>query len=201
MGTAFAGIVRAPMTSVVMIFEITRDYAVIVPLMISNLVSFFISSRLQRQPIYEVLARQDGIHLPSAETRQQQGQRQVIHAMRAATEILAAQMTVGEALEKTQSSEFRSWPVTVERGVVGIVSRSILQHALAEGAATKRLTELVDSGNFPHVHSDHSLHFALDRMGAAQLDVLPVVGRADVHKLEGIVTLHDVLDTYGVGGT
>jgi chloride channel protein, CIC family len=199
MGTAFAGIVRAPMTSVVMIFETTRDYAVIVPLMISNLVSFFISSRFQRAPIYEVLARQDGIHLPSAETRQQQGQRQVIHAMRSATELLTAQMTVGEALEKTQSSEFRSWPVTDERGVVGIVSRSSLQHALAEGAATKRLTELADSPNFPHVHLDHSLHFALDRMGAAQLDVLPVVSRADVHKLEGIVTLHDVLDAYGVG--
>src|SRR5256884_5332855 len=53
MGTAFAGIVRAPMTSVLMIFEITRDYAVIVPLMISNLVSFFISSKLQPKAIYE----------------------------------------------------------------------------------------------------------------------------------------------------
>ena len=199
MGTAFAGIVRAPMTSVVMIFEITRDYAVIVPLMISNLVSFFISSRLQRQPIYEVLARQDGIHLPSAETRQQQGQRQVIRAMRTATEILAAQMTVGEALEKTQSSQFRSWPVIDERGVVGVVSRSSLQQAYAEGAAARRLTELVDSLDFPHVHGDQSLHFALDRMGAAQVDVLPVVSRADVHKLEGIVTLQDVLDSYGVG--
>jgi len=198
MGTAFAGIVRAPMTSVVMIFEITRDYAVIVPLMISNLVSFFISSRLQRQPIYEVLARQDGIHLPSAETRQH-GQRRVIHAMRAATQLLAAQMTVGEALEKTQSSEFRSWPVTDERGVVGMVSRTSLQHALAEGHATKRLAEFVDSRDFPHVHSDHSLHFALDRMGASRLDVLPVVSRADVHKLEGIITLRDVLNTYGVG--
>jgi CIC family chloride channel protein len=199
MGTAFAGIVRAPMTSVVMIFEITRDYAVIVPLMISNLVSFFISSRLQRQPIYEVLAHQDGIHLPSAETRQQQGQRRVIHAMRTATEILAAQMTVGEALEKTQSSQFRSWPVVDERGVVGIVSQSSLQHALAEGAATRRLTELVDSPDFPHVHVDQSLHFALERLGAAQLDALPVVSRADVHKLEGIITLHDILDSYGVG--
>src|SRR6266513_2733387 len=123
MGTAFAGIVRAPMTSVVMIFEITRDYAVIVPLMISNLVSFFISSRLQRRPIYDVLAHQDGIHLPSAETRQQQGQRRVIQAMRTATEILAAQITVGEALEKTQFSQFRSWPVVDERGVMGIVGR------------------------------------------------------------------------------
>jgi CIC family chloride channel protein len=200
MGTAFAGIVRAPMTSVVMIFEITRDYAVIVPLMISNLVSFFISSRLQRQPIYEVLAHQDGIHLPTAETRQQQGQRQVIRAMHMATETLAAQMTVGEALERTQASQFRSWPIMDERGIVGIVSRSSLQHALAEGAATRQLTELVDSPDFPHVHVDHSLHFALERMGAAQLDALPVVSRADVHKLEGIVTLQDVLNSYGVGG-
>ena len=46
MGALFAGVVRAPMTSVVMIFETTRDYAVIVPLMIANLVSFFLSSRL-----------------------------------------------------------------------------------------------------------------------------------------------------------
>jgi chloride channel protein, CIC family len=199
MGTAFAGIVRAPMTSVVMIFEITRDYAVIVPLMISNLVSFFISSRLQRHPIYDVLARQDGIHLPSAETRHQQGQLQVIQAMRTATEILTAQMTVTEALEKTESSQFRSWPVSDERGVVGMVSRSNLQHALAEGATTRPLSGLVDSRDFPHVHLDHSLHFALERMGAAQLDTLPVVSRADVHKLEGIVTLQDVLDSYGVG--
>jgi CIC family chloride channel protein len=199
MGTAFAGIVRAPMTSVVMIFEITRDYAVIVPLMISNLVSFFISSRLQRQPIYEVLAHQEGIHLPSAETRHQQGQRQVIHAMRAPTEILAAQMNVGEALEKTQSSQFHSWPVIDDRSVVGILSRSSLQHAVAESAATRQLMELVDSADFPHVHVDQSLHFALERMGAAQLDTLPVVSRADVHKLEGIVTLQDVLNSYGVG--
>ena len=42
MGTAFAGIVRAPMTSVLMIFEMTQDYSVIVPLMISSLISFFV---------------------------------------------------------------------------------------------------------------------------------------------------------------
>src|SRR6266404_4533984 len=104
MGTAFAGIVRAPMTSVVMIFETTRDYAVIVPLMISNLVSFFISSRLQPQPIYEVLAYQDGIHLPTAESRISSGQRRVFQALRPATEILTADMTIQDALEKARDS-------------------------------------------------------------------------------------------------
>src|SRR6266403_2215654 len=152
MGTAFAGIVRAPMTSVVMIFEVTRDYAVIVPLMISNLVSFFVSSRLQRRPIYEELARQDGIHLPSAETRQQGTQRQVVLAMRPAAEVFDARMTAGEALEKALRSKLHAWPVSDERGVVGVVSLNKLQQILAGGGAHKPLSELMDSGNFPHLH-------------------------------------------------
>jgi chloride channel protein, CIC family len=60
MGAVFAGIMRAPMTSVLMIFEMTQEYAGIVPLMISNLVSLFLASRLQRKPIYEELASQAG---------------------------------------------------------------------------------------------------------------------------------------------
>lgn len=199
MGTAFAGIVRAPMTSVVMIFEITRDYAVIVPLMISNLISLFISSRFQRQPIYEVLAHQDGIHLPTAETRQQEGQRQAVQAMRDATEVLNAEMTVMQALEETKSSEFHSWPLCDDRGVIGVISLQSLKQSNNDGFANKRLHELVDPHDFPHVHEDHSLSMALDRMGASHLDVLPVVSRANLHKLEGIVTLPDVLANYGVG--
>jgi CIC family chloride channel protein len=199
MGTAFAGVIRAPMTSVVMIFEITRDYAVIVPLMISSLVSFFISSRFQKQPIYEVLAHQDGIHLPTGETRQQEGERRVVRAMRDATEILNAELTVQEALEKVKSSEFHAWPVSDERGVIGLISLKILRRANSEGSADKRLREFMDATEFPHVHADHSLNLALDRMGAGQLDLLPVVNRANIHQLEGVVTLQDVLALYGIG--
>lgn len=199
MGTAFAGIIRAPMTSVVMIFETTRDYAVIVPLMISNLLSFFISARFQKQPIYEVLAGQDGIHLPTAEARHQEGQRSVVQAMRDAREILNAGLTVQEAVNKVRASEFRAWPVCDVRGVIGVISLQNLRQAVTEGPASKPLTEFVQASNFPHVHEDHSLHLALDRMGASRLDLLPVVSRANMHHLEGVVTLDDVLAIYGVG--
>src|SRR6266705_3569677 len=134
MGAVFAGIVRAPMTSVLMIFEMTQDYAVIVPLMISNLVSLFISSRLQRQPIYEALAVQDGIHLPTAESRQRHGRRQVIRVMHTATELLPAEITVQEALARAHSSQFRTWLVADRRGVVGVINLSRLERELAEGA-------------------------------------------------------------------
>jgi len=198
MGTAFAGIVRAPMTSVLMIFEITRDYAVIVPLMISNLVSFFISAKLQPKPIYDELAHQDGLHLPRAETRQQETQRRVSDAMREATEVLSADATVQQALEKTRSSKLRVWPVCDGSGVVGVVSLERLRQAAGEGLAGKPLGELVGAGDFPHVHIDHSLDLALHRMGASQLDLLPVVSRANVHELRGVVTLEDILAQYGV---
>lgn len=198
MGTAFAGIVRAPMTSVVMIFETTRDYAVIVPLMISNLVSFFISAKLQRKPIYEELATQDGIHLPTAETRQLDAQRVVNQAMREATDTLNAEWMVREALERAERSQFRAWPVCDSRGVIGVVSLQSLRQAANEGSSDKRLMEFVDPDDFPHVHVDHPLYAALERMGASQLDLLPVVGRANVHQLRGVVTIEDVLAQYGV---
>src|SRR6202142_1328837 len=92
MGAVFAGIVRAPMTSVLMIFEMTQDYAVIVPLMIANLVSLFIASRLQHEPIYDALAVQDGIHLPTADSRQRYGRRQVARVMQTASQLLPAEI-------------------------------------------------------------------------------------------------------------
>jgi chloride channel protein, CIC family len=198
MGTAFAGIVRAPMTSVVMIFEITRDYAVIVPLMISNLVSFFISSKLQRKPIYEELAQQDGIHLPTAGTRQPGGQYRVAQAMRPATEVLRAEMTVQEAMAQARKSQAAAWVVSDERGVRGVLSRKALEETAHEGGADKRLEELLTSVEFVHVHQDHPLIVALERLGASKVEILPVVSRADVRELIGIVTRQDVLALYGV---
>ncbi|MGP0096211.1 MAG: chloride channel protein [Terriglobales bacterium] len=201
MGAVFAGVVRTPMTSVLMIFEMTQDYAVIVPLMIANLVSLFVASRLQREPIYEGLAIQDGIHLPSAEGRSRHGRRQVVKVMHGAGESLPAEMTVNEALGRVRSSALRTWLVTDKRGVIGVINLSKLEQAAAENAenADKQVGDLVDPIIFPHVHPDQALDLALERMGANQLEILPVVNRGDVHKLEGVVTLRDVLDAYGVG--
>ena len=201
MGTAFAGIVRAPMTSVVMIFETTRDYAVIVPLMISNLVSFFISAKLQPAPIYEVLAEQDGIHLPKDDSRTAEGQRRVMQAMRPAVEVLTSEMTVRAAVELVKDSAIHAWPVRDTPGVVGVVGRSMLEKVLNEGGGDGTLEQFTNEREFPHLHSDQALSVALDRLGTTHLDALPVVSRADVHKLEGMVTLQDVLNLYGFGGT
>ena len=207
MGTAFAGIVRTPMTSVIMIFEMTRDYSIIVPLMISNLIAFFISWKFQRDPIYEALAHQDGVHLPQARTRSEAAGMRVVEAMRPAPEPLSADMDVSLAAQRLRGEVLESWPVADESGLLGMIRRVEVEAAVAWSEGTARLRDLLDgtltsgglpSSEFPHVHLDHSLSLALERMGAAHVDVLPVVNRANLRELLGIVTLNDVLRVYGV---
>jgi CIC family chloride channel protein len=198
MGALFAGIVRAPMTSVLMIFEMTRDYAVIVPLMIANLTSFFISSRFQKQPIYEALAHQDDIHLPSYSTREEPNQRTVLQIMRKTPEILPAEMRVKDVIEQTRASKLRIWPVAEKDYFLGMLTRETLECAFDDGRKEQPLKDLVETLQVPHLHTDHPLHLALERMSTYHLDLLPVVHRADIHRLEGVVTLSDVLNAYGV---
>jgi CIC family chloride channel protein len=64
MGAVFAGIVRAPMTSILIVFEMTGGYGLVLPLMIANMTAFALARYWRNEQIYEALLAQDGIHLP-----------------------------------------------------------------------------------------------------------------------------------------
>ena len=209
MGAAFAGIVRVPLASVIMIFEMTRDYSIIVPLMISNLISFYISYRLQEEPIYEALQHQDGLHLPSG-LKYRQGMLMVRHAMAPASRRLSKQDRLNDALS-CFSEDHNACPVIDGAELLGMVSRSDIEAAIDHGGGDRTLADLFpDHGpgsespdslradHFPHVHADHPLDVALRRMARSKLNVLPVVSRSNVRELRGLVSLHDVLRAYGV---
>jgi CIC family chloride channel protein len=207
MGAAFAGIIRTPFTSVIMIFEITRDYTIIVPLMISNMVAYFISSRLQPVPIYEAIAKQDGVHWPSSESRSRQ--LNVASVMRASAKPFFIEQTVGSALVMLQDESRTAWPVADMHGLCGLVRRGELEAAAAQSSSETKLASIVKpladddpaAEDLPHVHPDHGFHLALERMGAAQVDAIPVVSRADVRQILGVVVLDDILQAYGVSRT
>lgn len=63
MGAVFAGIVRAPMTSVLIVFEMTGSYGLVLPLMIANMSAFALARYWRKVPVYEALLAQDGIYL------------------------------------------------------------------------------------------------------------------------------------------
>jgi chloride channel protein, CIC family len=207
MGALFAGIVRVPLTSVIMIFEMTRDYSIIVPLMIANLISFYISYRLQKEPIYEALQHQDGLHLPSG-LRYRQGLLIVRDAAVAAQHMLTRTDRVEDAL-KVLDADRNAWPVMDGGRLAGMIAFGQVEKEIAEGRGDRVLGELLPvdvpnplltSESFPHLHMDHPLDIALRRMAHSKLNVLPVVGRADIRDLKGVVSLQDILQAYGVAG-
>ncbi len=63
MGAVFAGVVRAPMTSMLIIFEMTGGYGLVLPLMIANMTAFALARHWRHTPVYEALLEQDGIFL------------------------------------------------------------------------------------------------------------------------------------------
>jgi CIC family chloride channel protein len=198
MGAAFAGIVRTPLTSVIMIFEMTRDYSIIVPLMISNLISFFISQQLQREPIYEALALQEGVYLPTGESREELAGIRVSQVMHTDAEPLPPDVDVAAAKSRFEREKSNSWPVGSRDFVLAVVSKQQIETA---EPAPKLVRELLKgNGEYPYVHQDHPLSYALERMGHAGVDVIPVVSRANIRQMYGIVTLADVLRTYNVPG-
>ena len=206
MGTAFAGIIRTPLTSVLMIFEVTRNYTIIVPVMISNLIAFYISQRFQREPIYEALARQDGLHLPSGAFRQVATQLRVSAAAQIGPAPLNVDLSLDAAMPQIMSGPFESWPVADDRGLAGMIRTADVATAIAAGRGSTSIRELLDQVNAApseegavlHVHGDQPLGLALTRMGTTRHTVLPVVSRADVRMLLGVITLSDVLKAYGV---
>jgi CIC family chloride channel protein len=64
MGAVFAGIVRAPMTSILIVFEMTGGYGLVLPLMIANMIAFALARHWRPTPVYEALLEQDGVQLP-----------------------------------------------------------------------------------------------------------------------------------------
>lgn len=208
MGTAFAGIVRVPLTSVIMVFEITRDYSIIVPLMIANLISYFISSRLQEEPIYEALQHQDGIRLPSG-ARAHEYLLMIGNASRPAAQILSASERVSQAVASIDREPGASPVVDEGGGLRGVVTIEELEKAIQEGKSEAVLRDLVPAPGsdqnftdqpYPHVYPDDPLEVAVSMLADGKIRLLPVVSRSNVREIKGTITLRDALAAYSLYG-
>src|SRR5262249_2333985 len=175
MGAVFAGIVRAPVTSIVIIFEMTRNYSIILPLMVANIISYVLAARLSPTPIYDALLLQDGVHLPQAERRSLR-HIPVSAAMTRQGVTVRGDMTVAEAFQHIQSlpDNHHAYPVVDNTSrLAGLVTSNDLKRALAAGKGDQIL-ELAASRNLAHVHPDHTLDTAVIKLGRHGISQLPV---------------------------
>ena len=192
MGTLFAGIIRAPMTSVFMIFEITQDYQILVPLMVANMLSFVISRHYQPVPVYHALLHQDGVHLPSPATRTPTAARTARHVMQTGVSLLSPDMSVEQAWQWAVEHDAPAYLVGTNERLVGTISREQLDALNASGRSGDPISSVI-ADSFVHVHADHPIDVVLDRLSESD-GVLPVVSRSEATRLEGVITRESLLN-------
>ena len=195
MGTLFAGFLRVPMTSVFMVLEVSGNYSIIVPVMVSNTIAYLISWRYQRKAFFDLVARQEGVDLPSMEEQREQVTLRVEDAMRPAAEpVLKSDEIIAEALKRVDGSVADHFLVSLPQGEWSVVTKEALERQVREGKGDLPVKSLVGGARLPRLHPDQPLFVALRQVGDVPL--LPVVHRADFRKLQGVVFLADVLAAY-----
>lgn len=197
MGTLFAGIIRAPMTSVFMIFEITQDYQILVPLMVANLLSFVISRRYQATPLYHALLEQDGIHIPSATLRPSASGLTARDIMSSGPAFVAARESIENVASQINANGGGERPLLVGSPdeLLGLLHPAQLSDAILSGRGSHPIETLMDQ-SIVHAHPDHPLEIVLERLVHAG-GLLPVTSRENARHVEGVITLDNVTQTLG----
>jgi CIC family chloride channel protein len=192
MGTFFAGVFRAPMTAIFMVFEVTASYGIILPVAIAGTLAYFVSRALQRVPFFTMLAAQEGFDLPSAEEQRRISVMHIEDVMAPPPPVLDSGMTVAEAAAALDASD-----AAIGLAGAGGSWEMILRTDL-DGSAPDRTLASVKRRPVPKLYPDLPVDAALRLLGAHPLVV--VAHRADPDRLAGTVTLTDIQRGYGIGG-
>lgn len=199
MGTLFAGFLRAPFTSVFMVLELSGNYSIIVPVMISNTIAYLISRRYQETPLFDALSRQDGLDLPSMEEQREESTLHVEDAMRPYPgPVLKTTQTAAEALRSVADSDQDFLLVSAPDGTWSGITTAELQARVDEGGAHYSLRSILVGKQMPWVHPDHLLEVALRHIN--DWPFIPVLHRANFRSLEGIISVDDILRTFRRAG-
>jgi CIC family chloride channel protein len=212
MGVLFAAFLRAPLTSVFMVLEVSGNYSIVLPVILANTIAYVISRVLQPVPIFEEFTHQDGLYLPSMEEAREESslhledaiQPVVVPVLQGSETILDARQSLARYEDDKRASVVLVqcgdglWYAAKRDELEALFSQttpavaSDLAGAKVENATT--LAERLGPERTPVLFPDLPLSSALPHF--QRWPMLPVTNRAMRGSLEGVVTLKDVLDRY-----
>jgi CIC family chloride channel protein len=196
MGTLFAGFLRVPMTSVFMVLETSGNYSIILPVLVSNSIAYWVSRHFQKLPIFDVMTAQDGLNLPSMEEHRESRVLRVEDAMQSPPALtLCAEETVAGALARVAAaSTDATFLVSSASGRWTVIKRSDLEEAVRQGKQMEFVGDATPGARVPRLHPDQPLELALRFLRGAES--LPVVHRAEPRTLLGVLSLASLLTAY-----
>ncbi len=194
MGAVFAGAARAPITAVIIIFELTGDYTIILPLMVAIVAAAGMSGLLSKDTIYTLKLRRRGIDIQRRRSANLMQVLRVRDAMQLVPEALLASTSLDEMIHRFSQRDVIALPVIDARGHFrGIVNAEAVDSALREEAGDVTAGDLADVP--ATLLPDAPLDSALTQFVQQDTSALPVVDKA-TSTIVGWLTHRDILVAY-----
>jgi CIC family chloride channel protein len=198
MGAVLAGAAHAPLTALLMAFEITNDYQIILPVMIACSISAIITRRYAKESLYTMKLARRGINIQAGRE---------VHVLRALTvgdsmhrnvTCVQENMKFGELLDFISRSPYSDFPVLDDNGkLVGMISfQGFKEVAFEKGLEDVIIVRELMSTDLVTVTERDDLHHALEKISTRDMEQLLVVDPRDPTRVIGMLSRRDILTAY-----
>jgi chloride channel protein, CIC family len=196
MGAFFAAVAHGPMTAIILLFEMTRNYNLILPLMTAVIVSYTVARTLNRESIYTLGLVRRGVDIHRREQADILAATTVGEVMTRDFPTVPPSITLPELMERFRETGHHGFPIQDEAGLLcGVVTLHDVEKATPRKDVP--LTAADIGTRSPIVaYPDQSVKHALAQLGGRDVGRIPVVDRANPKKLLGVLRRHDVVSAY-----
>jgi CIC family chloride channel protein len=197
MGAVFVGIIRTPLTSILIIFEMTNDYAIILPLMLANMTSYAIARFLEPENVYEAILSLNKVHLPSPQDQVllediTAGEVMTRHPLTVRPEVPISEVSALFARSSVQGILVS----TEDHQLLGLVTRNDVRVALTNNHQADPVRSLLGNTQPLYAHTDHTLNSIMKQLGEHEMTLMPIVSHGHPPRLLGVVTMSDILRAF-----
>ncbi|RME08638.1 MAG: CBS domain-containing protein [Anaerolineae bacterium] len=201
MAAVFSAAARAPLTAILIVFEMTDDYRILLPLMAAVGIGTVVAQKIHPESIYTLKLVKKGIHLFRGRDMDVMSAVRVAEAMDPNPITVAPTISVRDLEALFLQTNSHGFPVVNEAGeLCGIVSLEDFRRVSGEDGVPEHLTvDDIATHDVITVFPDEPLRVALQRMAPRDLSRLPVVSRNNPKKLIGVLRRRNIIRAYEIG--
>jgi len=191
MGTFLSAVARVPITSIVIVFEMTTDFNLVLPLMIGSVVAYLVAEKVMPGSLYDLLLEWNGIHLEKEPTTEGfLASLSAVDVMQQRVETLSSELNLDEAVQAFSHSQHRNFPVVKDGKVVGIITQKDIANSASRQLSEDTSVSEIMTPEPVTVKPTATLAYVLHLLNRHDLSCLPV---AEGRRLLGIITRSDII--------
>jgi CIC family chloride channel protein len=197
MAAVFAGAAKAPISSIIILFEMTMDYKIILPLLIAVVISTVVSRSLSRESIYTLKLLRRGIDIRQLEQTSPMREITVGEAMTRNFPTILPTTMVSELVTRLRRTGHHGFPVVDEDGsFLGMVTLADVEAAMSKGNNESLTVDNIYTKTVVKAYPDEYIHDVFLKLDTKDVGRIPVVDRSNPKQLLGVLRRHDIIGAY-----